>query len=68
MDAARTHLTAAGVEPDVANELAALFVSTVEGMFVLSRTQRDTAPLRAAGRHVAALVERATSDAAPSRT
>jgi AcrR family transcriptional regulator len=29
--AARTHLTAAGVRPDVADELAALFVSTVEG-------------------------------------
>ena len=68
INAARTHLTAAGVEPDVANELGAFFVSTVEGMFVLSRTQRETAPLRAAGRHVAALVERATRDAAPSRT
>ena len=60
IDAARTHLAAAGVQPDVASELATLFVSTVEGMFVLSRTLRDTAPLRAAGRHLAALVEQAT--------
>jgi AcrR family transcriptional regulator len=62
--AARTHLTAAGVRADVADELAALFVSTVEGMFVLSRTQRDTAALRAAGRHLAGLVERAVDEAA----
>ena len=50
----------------MADELAALFVSTVEGMFVLSRTRRDTAPLHAAGRHFAALVEQAAKDTARS--
>ena len=68
IDAARAHLTAAGVQPDVAHELGTLFVSTVEGMFVLSRTQREAAPLRAAGRHLAALVEQASRDAARSPT
>lgn len=66
--AARTHLTTAGVRPDLANELAPLFVATVEGMFVLSRTQRDTTPLHAAGRHLAALVEHAIEDSAHTRT
>lgn len=65
--AARTHLIAAGVTPDLAGELAALFVAMVEGMFVLSRTQRDTASLHAAGRHVAALVEQAINDTARAR-
>lgn len=65
--AAQRHLTAAGILTDVANELAAVFVSTVEGVFVLSRTQRTTAPLTAAGRHLAALVEHAMTDAAHSR-
>ncbi len=60
--AARTHLAAAGVPPDAADELAALFVSTVEGTFVLSRTRRDTAPLHAAGRYFAALVEQTAKD------
>ena len=59
IDAARAHLATAGVPPDAAEELAALFVSTVEGMFVLCRTRRDTTPLHAAGRHFAALVEQA---------
>ena len=55
--AAHAHLTAAGIPSDVAGELATVFVATVEGMFVLSRTQRTTSPLVAAGRHLAALVE-----------
>jgi AcrR family transcriptional regulator len=65
--AAHSHLTTAGIPTDVANELAAVFVSTVEGMFVLSRTQRDTSSLHAAGRCLAALVEQAVSDTARSR-
>ncbi len=65
--AARTHLIAAGVKPEVAEDLATLFVSTVEGVFVLSRTQRDTAPLRIAGRHFAALVEQAAKHSARTR-
>jgi AcrR family transcriptional regulator len=66
IDAARTHLTTAGVPCDVADELAMVFVSTVEGTFVLSRTRRDTAPLHAAGRQLAALVELAIDDSARS--
>jgi AcrR family transcriptional regulator len=57
--AVHAHLTAAGIPGDVAGELATVFVATVEGMFVLSRTQRTTSPLVAAGRHLAALVESA---------
>ena len=63
IDAARAHLATAGVPPDAAGELAALFVSTVEGMFVLCRTRRDTAPLHAAGRHLAALVAQVAREA-----
>jgi AcrR family transcriptional regulator len=62
IDAARAHLATAGVPPDAAADLAALFVSTVEGMFVLCRTRRDTSPLHAAGRHLAALVEQAARE------
>jgi AcrR family transcriptional regulator len=59
IDAARNHLSGAGIPDEAAGELAAVFVATVEGMSVLSRTQRSTAPLDAAGRHLAALVEQA---------
>ncbi len=65
--AAHAHLTAAGIPADVAGELATLFVSTVEGTFVLSRTQRTTTPLIAAGRHLAALVDNAIADVTHSR-
>lgn len=64
IEAARNHLTGAGIPEDVADELATLFVSTVEGMFVLCRTRRSTAPLNTAGRHLAALVEHAMANAA----
>lgn len=64
IEAARNHLTGAGIPEDVADELATLFVSTVEGMFVLCRTRRSTAPLNAAGRHLAVLVEHAMANAA----
>lgn len=50
------HLRAAGIADDGAQELATLFVTTVEGSFVLCRTLRDTAPLRVAARHLAPLV------------
>jgi AcrR family transcriptional regulator len=67
IDAARAHLCAAGIPDDLATELATVFVATLEGTFVLSRTQRDTAPLRAAGRHLAFLVEQATADVSIGR-
>ena len=44
IDAAHAHLTTAGIPSDVADELATVFVATVEGTFVLSRTQRTTTP------------------------
>ena len=56
---ARDHLVAAGVPTAAAEELATVFVATVEGTFVLSRTQRTTAPLAAAGRCLTGLAERA---------
>ncbi len=61
--AAHDHLTAAGIPSDAADELATVFVATVEGTFVLSRTQRTTTPLIFAGRHLAALLANATTDA-----
>lgn len=64
IEAARGHLTGAGIPEDVADELATLFVSTVEGMFVLCRTRRSTAPLNTAGRQLAVLVEHAMANAA----
>jgi AcrR family transcriptional regulator len=59
ISAVHHHLTSAGVPHVVAEELASLFVATVEGTFVLSRTQRSTTPLIAAGRHLGALVDHA---------
>lgn len=57
--AAREHLVAAEVGEDEAQDLATIFVALVEGMFVISRTKRSTAPLTAAGPLLASLVERA---------
>ncbi len=65
--AARAHLTTAEIPGEVAGELATVFVSTVEGTFVVCRTLRTTAPLSAAGRHLAALVEHARADVTHSR-
>ena len=67
IDAAQAHLTTAGIPSDVAADLAIVFVATVEGTFVLSRTQRSISPLLVAGRHLAALVERASGEVTPSR-
>jgi AcrR family transcriptional regulator len=61
--AATEHLVRAGIGPEAAAQLAQLFVATVEGMFVLSRTQRSTAPLAAAGRTMAQLVTQAIDEA-----
>lgn len=62
IEAARDHLCAAGVSPTEAEELAGLFVATLEGTFVLSRAQRNTDLLKSAGRHIARLIERSISD------
>lgn len=50
------HLVDAGLAGDRAEHLAQLFVATVEGMFVLCRTRRSTAPLESAGRSLGRLV------------
>lgn len=49
--------TRAGIDDGQADELATVLVSMIEGMFVLSRTQRSTAPLAAAGHTMAVLIE-----------
>lgn len=63
IEAAAQHLVGAGVMPEDADQLAQVFVATVEGMFVLSRTQRSTAPLRSAGLILSRLVDQAISEA-----
>jgi len=61
--AASDHLRAAGISTVIADQLATVFVSAVEGTFVLSRTHRSVEPLAAAGRLISSLVERASADA-----
>ena len=59
LSSAQTHFRSAGIDSHLAEELAYVFVAMVEGTFVLSRTQRSTKALAAAGEHMAALVEHA---------
>ncbi len=66
IESVRGHLSHAGVPPEQAEQLATLFVSTIEGTFVLSRTQRTTKPLEAASLYMTELAERAINDAALS--
>lgn len=61
IDAAHEHLVKAGVAAATASELAELFVATVEGTFVVSRTQRSTRALLSAGKHLAELSRLAIS-------
>lgn len=68
IEAARDHLRATGVSEAEAEELATLFVAVVEGMFVLSRTQRRTEPLLSAGRHLTALAEHARTNSVGARS
>lgn len=56
--AARSHLVAAGLPDEEADQLATMFVATLEGTFILSRARRDGGPLRVAGTTVAALAAR----------
>lgn len=62
--AASDHLTESGVPRETADDLALLFVSTVEGSFVLSRTRRDTKSLAAACTYLAGLVDDAIREVA----
>lgn len=65
---ARDHLCEAGVPDDEAERLAVMFVATLEGCFVLSRTKRNTEPLATAGRYVALLAEQAITAAERTRS
>ena len=62
IDAVASHLTGAGVSNAQASQLAQVVVATVEGTFVLSRAQRSTVPLEAAGRTLGQLVARAIDE------
>jgi AcrR family transcriptional regulator len=65
---AHDHLVHAGLDEDEAQDLALMFVATVEGSFVVSRTRRSTDGLVAAGQGFAELVRaRSTSRARRSR-
>jgi AcrR family transcriptional regulator len=61
--AATDHLVTAGAEEARAADLAVVFVATVEGGFVLSRTLRSQVPLLAAARTFAPLVSAAIDHA-----
>lgn len=61
VDAARDYLVASGAEDATAHDLALVFVATIEGGFVLSRTKRSPEPLLAASRSLTPLVAAATS-------
>ncbi|MGA9276943.1 TetR/AcrR family transcriptional regulator [Ilumatobacter sp.] len=56
---AENYLINSDIDPDAADDLATMFVATVEGGFVLSRTLRCTDPLRAIALHVVAAVSAA---------
>jgi AcrR family transcriptional regulator len=60
---ATRRLIEAGIGKAKARELAILFVCTLEGAFVLSRTLRSREPIEAAGRYAAAAV----ADALPAQ-
>ena len=63
ISAATRHLVDAGISNEQASQLAQVFVATVEGMFVLSRAQRSTAPLIAAGKTLSQLVAQGIDEA-----
>ena len=56
---AKNYLINSGIDPDAADDLATMFVATVEGGFVLSRTLRSTDPLKAIALHVVAAIDTA---------
>ncbi|MDH3730595.1 MAG: TetR/AcrR family transcriptional regulator [Acidimicrobiia bacterium] len=68
IDAAAHQLTSAGVRSEVAHDLAILFVATLEGSFIISRTQRSVEPMLAAGRRMAPLIDAAVEDGLRSRS
>lgn len=68
VDAAANHLVGGGVDAEEAHDLATLFVVTVEGCFVTSRTLRSTEPVHAAARLLVPLVDAAVTRAEQART
>lgn len=66
IDAAEQHLLSVGVSDESAKRLAHVFVATVEGMFVLSRTKRSTEPLVSAGELLSGLVRSALEETSRS--
>lgn len=61
-------LANADIPAEEARELAITLVGAVEGGFLLARTRRDPAPMRAVGRQMRRLVEVALAEAAPADT
>jgi AcrR family transcriptional regulator len=59
IESAKNYLINSGIDPDAADDLATMFVATVEGGFVLSRTLRSTDPLKAIALHVVAAINTA---------
>ena len=59
-------LTGAGLDEEVASELAATAVAALLGGFVLVRTARTGAPLRAAGHQLRALVDTYLATSTPT--
>jgi AcrR family transcriptional regulator len=57
IDAVAARFEADGVGRDVADQLAATVVATLEGAFVLARARRDAGPVRSAGRWLRRLVD-----------
>lgn len=57
VDVGAARFERAGLGTDLARELAASMIATIEGGFVLARTSRDAAPFRATGRHFEVLVD-----------
>jgi AcrR family transcriptional regulator len=64
LDALEERFVAAGISPTAAQELAVTLFCLLEGAFLLSRTTRDGAPIRIAGRAAEAAMQR-TLDRVP---
>lgn len=65
VESANSYLVAAGLASETASSLATMFVSIVEGTFVVSRTLRSTEPLEVAGLHMTQAIELARGDHPP---
>lgn len=63
LEAVRARLTAGGLSPEEAKELALTLVASIEGGFLLARTSRDSEALRAIGRQIRRVAELALSSA-----